>query len=77
VRFVFEIPDQLVPAAGAMATNTMSDAISGGAAPAFAAPGTPAPAAISAGEARPPIDESAIADSPDAAINGGPAPDGS
>jgi hypothetical protein len=75
MRFVFEIPDQLVPVAGATATSAVSDAISGGAAPESTAPG--ALAAVSAGEAGPPIGGAVIADGSDAAIDGGAAPEGS
>jgi hypothetical protein len=75
MRFVFEIPDQLLPSAAATATSAVSDAISGGAAPASTTPETPALTAVSAGQAESPTGGVVIADSSDAAIDGGAAPD--
>ena len=75
MRFVLEIPDQLIAAASAMGTGAACDVISGGAAPTSATPETAALDAISAGEAQPPLGGVAVAGGSDAAIDGGSAPD--
>jgi hypothetical protein len=79
MRFVFEIPDQLVPAlpsSDSPATGSASDAISGGAAPASVPEGALALAVSSAGAAEYPGRGVAMANGLNTAIDGGAAGDG-
>jgi hypothetical protein len=72
MRFVFEIPDQLVPVTSDTATpGSASDAISGGAAPAPIAVAGLSVDASSAGEAEHPSGGVAIANGSGSAIDGG------
>ena len=80
MRFVIEIPDQLVPAAASgdtAAASPVSDTFSGGPAPGTTPLPTPAPATNSGGEADDVAGGVASARGPDEAIDGGAAPTGS
>lgn len=77
MRFVIEIPDQLVPAATSgdtAAASPVTDTYSGGPAQAATDPAAPALAAASAGEAEALAGGIAIDRGPDEAIDGGAAP---
>ena len=72
MRFVFEIPDQLVPVTSVTTTpSATSDAISGGAAPAPVDVTGLAVDASSAGEAEHPFGGVAVANGSGTAIDGG------
>ena len=80
MRFVIEIPDQLVSTAAmgdTVAAGAVTDAFSGGPAQAAADPAASALAANSGGEAEEPAGGLAVAGGPDLAIDGGAAPNGS
>lgn len=80
MRFVIEIPDQLLPAAAsghiAVATSA-ADTFSGGAAQSGPDPAASALAADSAGDAEPLAGGVATGPGPGGAMNGGAAPNGS
>jgi len=80
MRFVFEVPEQLVAAAASgdtAAASPLTDTISGGPSPGATPLATPTLAAYSAGEAEHLVGGVAIGRDSDEAIDGGAAPHGS